>query len=424
VNLTRTRVRPAAIPIYALLAGSLVSNIGNQITALAVPWFVLETTGSASKTGIAAAATLIPMAISMLFGGTIVDRMQQKHLAIFSDVMSFATVAAVPLLYHTIGLNFIALLVLMFMGAAFDTPGSTARQAMVPALAKRADLPLEKVNSWFATIGAATSLLGAPLAGILIALFGAANVLWFDAGTFLVSALLVTAFLPLAARAIPSGASFLADVREGFTYLMRQRGLRSIGLTAIVVNFLLSPLFGVVIPYFANTIYGSATKLGLIMGGFGLGALLGSVAYGQFGTRWSRRNAIIITMILFTGPIWGMTWQPNVAVMTTLAIVIGIGAGMVNPLVTTLLQQATPEHLLGRVLGTFASTAMVAAPFGMLLGGSAISLLGLTGTIALIAAIITAALVFVIANPAFRELDLPAAVPTITTTENGAPLTP
>jgi MFS family permease len=409
MNRTKTRFQPAAVPIYALLAGSLVSNIGNQITALAVPWFVLETTGSASKTGIAAAATLVPMAISMLFGGAIVDRMQQKHLAIFSDLMSFVTVAAVPLLYHTIGLNFIALLVLMFLGAMFDTPGGTARQTMVPALAKRANLPLEKVNSWFGTIGAATSLLGAPLAGVLIAIFGAANVLWFDAATFLVSALLVTAFVPLAARAIPSGASFLADVREGFTFLMRQRGLRSIVLTATVINFLLSPLFGVVIPYFANTVYGSATKLGLMMGGFGLGALLGSIAYGQFGTRWSRRKAIVVTIVLFTLPIWGMTWQPNVAVMTALTVVIGIGSGMVNPLVTTLLQQATPEHLLGRVIGTFAATAMVASPFGMLLGGSAISLLGLTGSIALIAAIITATLVFVIAHPAFRELDLPAA---------------
>jgi MFS family permease len=389
------------------MLGALISNIGNQITALAVPWFVLETTGSASKTGLAAAAAMIPLVLSVFFGGTIVDRMQQKHLAIFSDVMSCLTVAAVPLLYHTIGLNFGTLLALMFLGAIFDGPGSTARQAMIPALAERAGQPLEKVNSGFATISAVTALAGAPLAGLLVAVFGAANVLWFDAVTFLLSGLLVLAFVPLAAVSEPSGESFLNDVKQGFVFLMRHRALRAIVFTATVINFLISPLFGVVIPYFANTVYESSTKLGFMMGGFGLGSLLGAVAYGQLGSNWSRRNAIVATMLLFTVPIWGMTLQPPVLVMIGLLMVIGFGAGMVNPMVSTVMQQQTPSHLLGRVMGSFGATAMMAGPLGLLLGGSSISAIGLTATISVMAAIISLVAISTMVNPAIHEFDSP-----------------
>jgi MFS family permease len=408
--------RASSLPIRALMLGGLISSIGNQITALAVPWFVLETTGSASKTGLAAAAAMIPLILSVFFGGTVVDRMQQKHLSIFSDLMSCLTVAAVPLLYHTIGLNFITLLALMFLGAIFDGPGNTARQAMIPALAERAGQSLEKVNSGFATISAITALAGAPLAGLLVAVFGAANVLWFDAVTFLVSGLLILAFVPLAAVPEPSGESFLNDMKEGFTYLMRQRGLRAIMFTATVINFLISPLFGVVIPYFANTIYQSASQLGFMMGGLGLGSLLGAVAYGQFGSNWSRRWAIVATMILFTVPIWGMTLLPPLLAMIALLFLIGFGSGMVNPMVFTMVQQQTPAHLLGRVMGTFGATAMMAGPLGLLLGGSSISTIGLTATIAVMAAIISLTTISTLVNPAFHEFDSPQPGPAVVPT--------
>jgi MFS family permease len=397
--------RSRSLPIQALMLGSLVSTFGNQLTALAVPWFVLETTGSASKTGLVAAATLAPTVLSMLFGGTVVDRVQQKHLAIGSDVLSGLTVAAVPLFYSTVGLSFWGLVCMMFAGAIFDGPGSTARQTMVPALARRAEIPLEQVNARFGAIRSATELIGAPVAGLLIAILGAANVLWLNAATFVISALLVVALVPPAADPIASGRSFLADVRDGFVFFLGNRPLRVFALTATAVNFLLSPLFGVAIPYFAKTVYESSTKLGLMMGAFGLGGLLGALAYGYLGRHWPRRTLIIVTMCLFGVPMWVMALQPQVAVMCALVLAMGFGSGLVNPMAGTIIQQGVPEHMLGRALGTLSSTAMVAAPLGMLLGGSVIGLLGLTGAIVAIAAIFLALIVATIANPAFRELE-------------------
>jgi MFS family permease len=397
--------RSGSLPIQALMLGSLVSTFGNQLTALAVPWFVLETTGSASKTGLVAAVTLVPTVLSMLFGGTVADRVQQKHLAIGSDIVSGLTVAAVPLFYTTIGLSFWGLVALMFAGAIFDGPGSTARSAMIPALARRAETPLEQVNSRFGAIRSATELFGAPAAGLLIAVMGAANVLWLNAATFVISALLVLVFVPLATSPVASGSSFLTDVREGFVFFLGNRPLRALALTATAINFLMSPLFGVAIPYFAKTVYESSTKLGLMMGAFGLGGLLGALAYGHLGQHWPRRNLIVLTMLLFGLPMWVMALQPPVAIMCGLVLLMGFGSGLVNPMAGTIIQQGVPEHMLGRALGTLSSTAMVAAPLGMLLGGSVIGLLGLTGAIVAIAGMFLVLIVATVVNPAFHELE-------------------
>src|SRR5680860_255343 len=85
------------LPIYALWITSLVSIFGNTLTAIAVPWFVLETTGSASRTGITAAVTIVPVVIATFLGGALVDRTSYRVLSVSSDLVSAVTVAAVPI---------------------------------------------------------------------------------------------------------------------------------------------------------------------------------------------------------------------------------------------------------------------------------------------------------------------------------------
>ncbi|HWV34537.1 MAG TPA: MFS transporter, partial [Thermomicrobiales bacterium] len=104
------------LPIYSLLVTNLISNLGNTLTSLAVPWFVLETTGSASKTGLTAAVTLIPVVVTSFFGGALVDRTSRRGMSIFADALSAITLAAVPFFFLTTGLSFPGLLALMFLG--------------------------------------------------------------------------------------------------------------------------------------------------------------------------------------------------------------------------------------------------------------------------------------------------------------------
>lgn len=134
-------------PFYSFLTANAISLIGNYLTMIAVPWFVLETTGSATKTGLVGFFTALPAVIATFFGGTLVDRLGYKKMSIISDIGSGVTVALIPLLYHTVGLEFWQLLVLVFVSALLDAPGNTARVSLLPDLAQAGEVNLERANA-------------------------------------------------------------------------------------------------------------------------------------------------------------------------------------------------------------------------------------------------------------------------------------
>jgi len=393
------------LPFLALFAANTVSIFGNALTSLAIPWFVLETTGSASRTGITAAVTIIPVVIAQFFGGALVDRVSYRALSIAADLASAATVATIPLLYLTTGLNFAGLLVLMFLGAILDAPGHTARTAMVPPLSKLTGIPLERINANFGMIAAASSLFSAPLAGVLVAWLGPMHVLWFNAGTFVFSSLAVLFFIPRLGRPAPSGDSFLRDVRSGLAYVRNHALVRTLILGALSINFLFAPLFGVAIPWFANQELGSVRALGIMLGGEGLGALAGAYLFGRFGARLERRTFLVVALACLTAPLFPLAFSSSLWLSSTLLVSIGVGSGLVNPMLGTFLQVTTPEHYMGRVMGLVGAGAMVAQPLGLLLGGPMIVLIGFTGSVAVIAGLTCVVATALALSPVMRELD-------------------
>lgn len=356
-------------PVYWMLAANLLSNLGNNITNLAIPWFVLMTTGSASQMGIVAAATLAPMVISTFVGGTLTDRMSHRQLAVMSDILSGLTVAAIPALYFTTGLNIATLIVLVFLGAIFDGPGMNARQAMVPKLAERAGMSLERVNAGFGIGRSLMGLLGAPIAGGLIAVMGAAESLWVTAGTFAVSATLVRLLLPATARPEPTGNSIVRDMKDGLRYLFQSSLLRSIALTATVLNMVLSPVFTIGLPIYISNAGHDAGTLGLLLTSVAAGSLAGSLFFGWKGEHLAPRPTVIVTLLMLTLPLFGMASQPGLVAMWLLLFVVSGGSGIINPMIFSYFHRHTPEHMLGRALGTLNATAMLATPLGMLIGG-------------------------------------------------------
>ena len=396
--------RPERWPVAWLLVANLISNLGNGITTIAIPLFVLLTTGSAGQVGLVAAA---PMVLSTFVGGTLADRMSHRQLAVLSDVLSGATVAAIPALYLTVGLSLEILIALVFLGAIFDGPGMNARQAMIPKLSERAGMSLERVNSGFGIGRSLMSLVGAPAAGLLVAWLGSAHALWITAGTFAVSATIVRLLVPATGRPEPSGDSMLADMKAGLAFLFQSRLLRSIALTATVLNMVLSPVITIGMPVYITDQGHGAGTLGLLMTAFAAGALTGSLFYAWLGERLPPRLTLIVALVLICGPLYGVAMQPGLWVMWVLLFALDFGSGIVNPLVLTFFQRYTPEHLLGRTLGTLTATALMASPLALLIGGALIGSQGLgmatlVGTLAM-----TAVSVLLAFSGALAELGRP-----------------
>ena len=332
-DLPRTTWPTRRTPSLALLGANAISETGNVVAFVAIPWFVLQTTGSAAKTGLTGGAFLLA-AVGAGVVGPVVDRLGFKRASIVADLAGAVTVALIPLIYHTIGLIFWQLLVLVFLGGFFDAPGHTARQSLVPDLARRARMRIERANSAFQGIQHASFLLGPLLAGVLIAVFTPSNVLWLDAATFVISAALVAALVPsvapragtAAAELRPAGG-YLAELAEGITFIRRDRLVFWMFGIGVVANFLILPLFAVVLPVYAKQTYGSAVNLGLMLGSFGSGALAGTVFYGAVGHLLPRRATLVSAIVDIGLPFWVLVTTPSLVVTMGALFVAGLRSG-------------------------------------------------------------------------------------------------
>lgn len=198
-----TRVRGRG-PLYALIGANAVSLLGNVVASIAIPWFALVTTGSPAKTGLAAFAAAAPLVAGALFGGPVADRMGARRASVLSDLASGFAIAGIPVLHAAGALEFWSLLALAFAGALFDAPGQASRQALVPELSEQAGMPLERANSLLRATEHVGYVLGAPLAGGLIAALGAPAALWVDAASFGLSAGAVAVAVPALRRPPPA----------------------------------------------------------------------------------------------------------------------------------------------------------------------------------------------------------------------------
>ena len=377
---------------------------------LAIPWFVLETTGSATKTGITGFFTFLPIVLAG-FLGPVIDRMGLKRASIVADVASGLSVAMIPLLFQTVGLEFWQLLVLVFLGGLLDSPGETARSSLLPEAAQAARTTLERATSLEDGVMRAAGLVGAPVAGLLIGIIGSTSVLWIDAVSFGVSAVLVFIGVPrpIAARA-QVDATYWSDFREGFAFIRGRRLVMFVILTLAAANLLDAAIAAVVLPVYANELFDSLA-LGLIVGALGGGAVVGSLAYGAWGKRFSRRWVYVAGFVLSAFQAWGYALFPGLGVVILIAALVGLGTGPINPIITAVLLEQVPPEMRGRVLGVVKAIAWMAVPLGVLIAGYLVDALDLRSTLLVIGVAYVFALISLSFNPAAADLERPSADP-------------
>jgi MFS family permease len=393
-------------PIYALLLASAISNVGNMLTMIALPWFVLETTGSAAMTGLVGFFVALPNFIAGIFGGTLVDRLGYKLVSIISDIVSGIGVVMVPLLYVTTGIAFWQLLVFVFVGALLDIPGITARRAMLPELTKQGGFRLEQVNSAFESVQYLALLLGPPLAGLLVGWLGTANVLWLDAATFVVSALLVGVAVPKPAQAVRAvGGRYLDELKAGLRFLRSDRVLFGMAVSVGIANFLTASTFSVILPVFVNDEYGRASILGILAAAVGVGGLAGAVAFGTWGHRIPRRAMWIASFLAAPAELLVLALTTSLPILLVVLTVAATLFGPINALMVTIRHERIPPALRGRVFSTFSAITAVATPLGILIAGYAIETLGLRTTILAICGLELVLAVGIILTPAFHDMD-------------------
>lgn len=391
-------------PLVALLVAQAVSIAGNQMALVVIPLFVLRTTGSASRTGVTMFFTFLPTVIAGLFGGALVDRLGFRRTSVAADFASAAAVAAIPLLHQTVGIEFWQLLVLVFLGALLDSPGNTARMAIVPDVVERAGLSLDRGTALVNAAERIATLAGPPVAGVLILLTGISNVLWVDAATFVFSALVVRAALPADRPRPDTSTGYLADLKEGFAFVRRDRPLVAIIVLATVMNALDASLAFVGLPVFVERVLDSPATLGLILGVAGAGAAAGSLAFAAWGERLPKRATLVVSFVLVSSFFLGIGAFPPLPVLLVHAAVAGVAAGPLNGILGAAQYARIPVEMRGRALGIVRALAWMAIPLGALCGGWVISAIGVRATFLSLGTLYVATALSSAVNPGLREI--------------------
>jgi predicted MFS family arabinose efflux permease len=332
-------------PLHALYVADSISLVGNAVAQLAIPWFVLVTTGSAAFTALAVFFNFVPAVLAAFFGGVVVDRLGFRTTSVVADLASAPAVAAIPLLQSTVGIELWQLMALVFLGALLDAPGATARQALFPDLVELAAVRMERASGIRGAIQQGSMLVGGPLGGVLVAGLGATTALCLNAASFVVSAAIVAGAVPRAERAVdaePPGR-FLADLAEGMRFIWGHRLIRAIVLTVLLTNFLDAPL-PVVLPVLAREAYGSATDLGLMYGVLGGAGLVGSLAFSALGHRLSRRLTFVGCFAVLPLMYLALATLPPLPAALAAIAVGGVAAGPLNPLLLTVSAEVVPTR--------------------------------------------------------------------------------
>lgn len=395
--MSRTRAvnRPRLLPFVAVEVSTVLSGTANGITSVVLPWLVLERTGSAAATGLVAALTAVPMLFASFFSGTIVDRVGRRRTAIVSDVLSAASVAALPVVDLALGLDLWWICVLAVLGAVFDPAGVTAREAMLPEAARAGGLRLERVNGIHEAAWGTAFIVGPGLAGVSIGLFGAVTTLWGTAIAFVLSAVVITAVrLPGAGRPVPSQhhepTGFWQDTVVGLSFVRRDPVLLSVGLFSALLMATYMPIEAVLLPVHF-TAENEPAHLGILVMTMSIGWVLGSLTYSAVGHRLPRRAVFVAAAIGTALALVPLAFLPPFPVMLVAGALSGFLYGPVGPLLNLAMQIRTPEHLRGRVTGLLTSFGTAAAPLGYLVAGPLVQGIGLQPTFFVMVALVLVA---------------------------------
>jgi MFS family permease len=386
-------------PFAALLTSCTISVAGTSMSAIAVPWLVLTTTGSAAKTGLVAFAQMGMYVIAQMLAGPVVDRVGLRRSFVVGNTLAAAAVGAIPVMHALGGLGFPVLVALIAVAGAVRGAADAANGALVPMTAQAGGVDLERAAGLYSSTRGVAQLVGAPLAGVLVAAYGPASAIAVDAVTFALAAAAVAIWIRLPeANPVEAGSEaeaevsalrkYCRDLAEGARFVRGDRLLLGIITMVAMSNLLDQGYQEVMMPVWVRREFGSATALGIIGAAGAIAALSGNFIATWIGARVARRTVYSWSFLIGGAPRLAV-----IALTTALAPVVGVVlitemfAGSLNPAIGATQYERIPEHLRARVLGLIRASAWAGIPFGALLGGYLVQTIGLRTSVLAFAAV-------------------------------------
>ena len=405
-----------SVPYRALWIGHVVSQAGSQMRMVAIPFQVFEITGSVVAVGLIGLAEVVPLIVVSLLAGAVADRMDRRSIMAWAHVGSILTAGTLAALSFGVAPPLWAIYLLTGLSAAADALDRPAGVAVIPSLVGPLRIPaalaLRQVS--FQT----TQIVGPAVAGLMIAVFPLWIVYAIDAASFLagLAALRWVPASPPEATATPQTG--LEVIKEGFSFIRKERVILS-----VFVADLVAMVFGMpraVFPALAKRTFDiGAAGLGLLYSAPAVGALIGALTTGWVSHVRRRGAAVLVsvtlwgTFIMLAGFTSAASWLAGTLVLFALAGWADVISALFRG---TILQEATPDRLRGRVSASNVMVVSGGPRLGDVEAGFAAALLGTPYSIVFGGAVcLVATLALAVTRPLRRYVrppttDLPDAV--------------
>jgi len=373
--------------LAGLVTAELISLTGSSMTFVALPWFVLATTGSTAKMGWVLAAEMLPIAIVGIPAGALIARLGAKRTMLVSDAARGPLMLVIPVLHHTGHLSFPALLGATFAIGVFAAPYFASSRIIVPEVAGEDERAAAQVSAIVSGANQITQIAGPVLAGVLIAATSPATVLVVDGCSYVVSFLVVATIVRAGRRVAATEQS--RGLLAGLRFLAHDSLLGPIMLAACAINLVAQGIIVGVqgLAYFRYD--ADAHVVGWLFGSFGVGALAGAVVAQQLAKSVDLLKMAAIAVVAMPLPIFLLAVSlPYGAAM----VVVGSFAfftPLVNAPIIGVLTVRTPEALRPKVMTAVMTVATMAGPFGFIAAGYALRHVGLGLFFVVLSALLT-----------------------------------
>jgi DHA3 family macrolide efflux protein-like MFS transporter len=364
---------------FLLWQGQLISQLGDQAFIIAMNFWIMKETNSASLVGTIMMLSTLPSVILGPFAGTFADWHSRKKIMVISDFINGLIVLAMGAAIYFKTFNTHNLLILLFIVStfvaiinAFFRPAVTAS---IPELVPQEKL--EAANSMNESTVQFASFLGQGAGGLLYKFFGPAFLFIGDGITYLFSSF-SEIFIDIPQKIEKKNhdsvkaliTHFTNDMKEGFQYIYKKNGMRNLFLIAAVLNFFLMPII-VLLPFFVKDfLHQGADWYGYIMGSFGAGALLGYFLVSIIKFSAKMRSLCIVSLIVLNSTIVALLGLVKVPIIALLMMFFaGIMNGFININIMTAIQVSTDNNIRGRVFGLLQTMSMGITPISMGLSG-------------------------------------------------------
>ncbi len=366
--LTLVRNRPFA----ALWFGSTVSAVGDALTWVALVWLVIEVAGSPTAVGGLVVAYTAPVIVGGFVMGVLLDRFERRRVLIVVNTVLGCAVASIPLLHHAGLLRTWQLYVVAGIYGLLKMANWAGVPSLIPSLVAEDDL--NTANAMESVTFGVADVAGPAIAGALIALVGAANVLAVDAATYVAFVLVLIALrLPPETTAEEveetGGVAAFPALRPAFRFIRSQPAVLATTLMFMAFNVGEGMLL-VLLPVMARTEFaGDAATYGLLLSSFALAATIGSFVTGALSWRWTLGRSIAAAQAGAGVAFFGLAFVPGLGGAVVVLLVAGLFASPVTIWAQTIRMRVIPAELRGRIFGVLRTLMQSTPPIGGALAG-------------------------------------------------------